>query len=46
MIRNFQGNPDNVRFKKIDSISFKFGYTNRLMNSFSSDFSKKIRKCW
>ena len=45
-IKNYQGNPNNSRVKSIESISFGFGFHNRIINNFSSDVSKKIRRCW
>lgn len=45
-IKNYQGNTNNKRVKSIFSISFSFGFHRRVMNSFSSDVSKKIRRCW
>ncbi len=45
-IRKYHGNPYNSRVKSVESISFSFGFHNRIMNNFSSDVSKKIRRCW
>lgn len=46
MIRNHGGPKDNTRLNQIRSISFQFGFTNRVMNNFTNDVNKKIKRCW
>ncbi|MBF7953986.1 antiviral reverse transcriptase Drt3a [Rahnella victoriana] len=46
MIKNHGGSMNNSRINHIHSISFHFGFSNRIMNNFSSSTSKKIKRCW
>jgi hypothetical protein len=46
LIKNHGGNKNNVRLKQIEAISFRFGFDNRVMNSFTNELNKKIKRCW
>jgi len=46
LIKNHGGATSDVRLKQIEAISFQFGFINRVMNSFTNDLNKKIKRCW
>ncbi|WP_417435750.1 antiviral reverse transcriptase Drt3a [Idiomarina abyssalis] len=46
LIKNHGGVTGNTRLKQIEAISFKFGFKNRVMNSFTNELNKKIKRCW
>ena len=46
LIKNHGGTINNSRLKQIEAISFQFGFKNRVMNSFTNDLNKKIKRCW
>jgi hypothetical protein len=46
LIKNHGGTINGVRLKQIEAISFQFGFKNRVMNSFTNDLNKKIKRCW
>ena len=46
LIKNHGVDTNNFRLKQIEAISFQFGFKNRVMNSFTNDLNKKIKRCW
>ncbi|NQZ05499.1 antiviral reverse transcriptase Drt3a [Idiomarina sp.] len=46
LIKRHGGVINNKRLRQIEAISFQFGFKNRLMNSFTNDLNKKIKRCW
>ena len=46
LIKNHGCATSYVRLKQIEAISFQFGFKNRVMNSFTNDLNKKIKRCW
>lgn len=46
LIKNHGGAASDIRLKQIEAISFQFGFKNRVMNSFTNDLNKKIKRCW
>lgn len=46
LIKNHGGHLNNSRIEQINNISFSFGFHKRLMNSFTNNISKKIKRCW
>jgi len=46
LVKNHGGVVNNKRLRQIEAISFQFGFKNRLMNSFTNDLNKKIKRCW
>ena len=46
LIKNHGGNISDARLRQIQAISFQFGFRKRVMNSFTNDLNKKIKRCW
>lgn len=46
LIKNHGGTASDIRLRQIEAISFQFGFNNRVMNSFSNDLNRKIKRCW
>jgi len=46
LIKKHGGTISDERLKQIEAISFQFGFKHRVMNSFTNDLNKKIKRCW
>ncbi|CAI4157530.1 RNA-directed DNA polymerase [Alteromonas macleodii] len=46
LIKNHGGTSCDARRRQIQAISFQFGFKKRVMNSFTNDLNKKIKRCW